>query len=119
MARIESARMEVFEQARAMLAMHEGAMQALAAPALPGAEPQAAPADSGLAMTPAQDLAFFARSSSWRCTACGRVQVFAQRVSVAHASPCACASIEFEPQRERSAAGAGSLEQVLPQILGQ
>jgi hypothetical protein len=56
--------------------------------------------DTGLAMTPAQAPAFFARSSSWRCTACGKVHVFANLVPVAVASPCTCASIEFEPQRE-------------------
>lgn len=56
--------------------------------------------DTGLVMTPAQAPAFFARSSSWRCTSCGKLHVFAQLVPVAVASPCSCASIEFEPQRE-------------------
>ncbi len=56
--------------------------------------------DTGLVMTPAQAPAFFARSSSWRCTACGKVHVFEQLVPLTHASPCTCASIEFEPQRE-------------------
>jgi hypothetical protein len=56
--------------------------------------------DTGLVMTPAQAPAFFARSSSWRCTSCGKVHVFESLVPVAVASPCSCASIEFEPQRE-------------------
>jgi hypothetical protein len=56
--------------------------------------------DTGLVMTPAQAPAFFARSSAWRCTGCGKVHVFPQLVPVAVASPCTCASIEFEPQRE-------------------
>jgi hypothetical protein len=56
--------------------------------------------DTGLVMTPAQAPAFFARSSSWRCTACGKVHVFEQLVPLSQASPCSCASIEFEPQRE-------------------
>ncbi len=56
--------------------------------------------DTGLAMTPAQAPAFFARASSWRCTGCGKVHVFEHLVPLSHASPCSCASIEFEPQRE-------------------
>lgn len=56
--------------------------------------------DTGLVMTPAQAPAFFARSSSWRCTACGKLHVFADLVPVSVASPCSCANIEFEPQRE-------------------
>lgn len=56
--------------------------------------------DTGLVMTPAQAPAFFARSSSWRCTGCGKVHVFPNLVPVSVASPCSCASIEFEPQRE-------------------
>ena len=56
--------------------------------------------DTGLVMTPAQAPAFFARSSAWRCTGCGKVHVFPQLVPVAVASPCTCAGIEFEPQRE-------------------
>jgi hypothetical protein len=56
--------------------------------------------DTGLAMTPAQAPAFFARASSWRCTSCGKVHVFEHLVPLSHASPCSCASIEFEPQRE-------------------
>ncbi|MEO8080154.1 MAG: hypothetical protein ABI641_06460 [Caldimonas sp.] len=56
--------------------------------------------DTGLVMNPAQAPAFFARSSSWRCTGCGKVHFFGQLVPVAVASPCTCASIEFEPQRD-------------------
>ncbi len=56
--------------------------------------------DTGLVMTPAQAPAFFARSSSWRCTACGKVHMFDDLVPVSVASPCTCANIEFEPQRE-------------------
>ena len=56
--------------------------------------------DTGLAMTPAQAPAFFARSAAWRCTSCGKVHAFVHRVPVATASPCSCAGIEFEPHRE-------------------
>ena len=56
--------------------------------------------DTGLVMTPAQAPAFFARSSSWRCTACGKVHMFDDLVPVSVASPCTCANIEFEPQRD-------------------
>ena len=56
--------------------------------------------DTGLVMTPAQAPAFFARASSWRCTSCGKVHVFEHLVPLSLASPCSCASIEFEPQRE-------------------
>jgi hypothetical protein len=57
-------------------------------------------AGTGLVMTAAQAAGFFARSSSWRCTGCGKVHVFAHVVPVVAASPCACASIEFEPRLE-------------------
>jgi hypothetical protein len=56
--------------------------------------------DTGLVMTPAQSAGFFARSASWRCTGCGKLHVFTQVVPVAAASPCTCASIEFEPRLE-------------------
>lgn len=59
---------------------------------------------TGLVMNPAQAPAFFARSSSWRCTGCREVHVFERLVSVAFASPCRCAGIEFEPLRELAAA---------------
>jgi hypothetical protein len=56
--------------------------------------------ETGLVMTPAQTAGFFARSSSWRCTGCGKIHVFAHVVPVVAASPCVCASIEFEPRLE-------------------
>ena len=43
--------------------------------------------DTGLVMTPAQAPDFFARSSSWRCTACGKVHVFEHLVPLSQASP--------------------------------
>lgn len=56
--------------------------------------------DTGLIMNPAQAPGFFARSASWRCMGCGKVHFFGQMVPVATASPCSCAGIEFEPQRD-------------------
>lgn len=65
--------------------------------------------DTGLVMNPAQAAAFFARSSSWRCTSCGKVHVFEERVAVSLASPCACAGIEFDPQRDLDFSGGPAL----------
>lgn len=96
---IESARVAVLKQARAMLGWHPPRLEHTPSFALLGSEREAASADHVLVITPAQDLAFFARSSAWRCTSCGKVHIFDERVSVVFASPCACTSIEFEPQR--------------------
>ena len=54
----------------------------------------------GLVVTAAQDLGFFARAANWRCASCGTVHRFEEQVPVSRVSPCACASIEFQPQRD-------------------
>ncbi len=97
---IEAARDAMIRQARALWSWRQ--------PALEG--PQRHPATSdgstmtfsgrGVVVTAAQDIGFFARSSSWRCTGCGRVHRFAERVPVVVASPCTCTGIEFEPHRD-------------------
>lgn len=101
MGRIESARVAVLQWSRSVLALRGRSLE--------GPDPGGAPVsdevdaifgDTGLVMTPAQTAGFFARSSSWRCTGCGKVHVFAHVVPVAAASPCTCASIEFEPRLE-------------------
>jgi len=101
MGRIESAREAVLQWSRSVLALR-GRM--LEGPPLPGTlspdEIDNILAENGLVMTPAQAAGFFARSASWRCTGCGKVHVFAHVVPVAAASPCVCASIEFEPRVE-------------------
>ncbi len=119
---IESARAAVFKRASAMLSWRQKELEGAPAPALLGNNLETALAGYGLVVTPAQDLAFFARSSAWRCTTCGKVHRFAERVSVVFASPCACASIEFEPQHEAFAsASAPALapELTLPALLTQ
>lgn len=101
MGRIESARLAVLEWSRAVLALRG---QGIGGPL--GIEKAATEfadtvfGETGLVMNPAQAPAFFARSSAWRCTGCGKVHFFGQLVPVSIASPCNCASIEFEPQRE-------------------
>jgi hypothetical protein len=99
MGRIESAREAVLQWSRSVLALRgrsiEGPLPDGAA--LPD---DALSGETGLVMTPAQTAGFFARSSSWRCTGCGKVHVFSQVVPVVAASPCVCASIEFEPRLE-------------------
>jgi len=97
MDRIEAAREAVLQWSRSVLALRGRSLEG------PGAESAAddtASGEIGLVMTPAQTAGFFARSSSWRCTGCGKVHVFAHVVPVVAASPCVCASIEFEPRLE-------------------
>ena len=100
MGRIADARAAVLDWSRSVLSVRGRAIEG------PNGAPGGAEfvdtvyGDTGLVMTPAQAPAFFARSSSWRCTGCGKVHVFEQLVPVSVASPCTCASIEFEPQRE-------------------
>jgi len=99
MGRIESAREAVLQWSRAVLALRGRSLEGPFASDSPDGI-DAIIGDTGLVMTPAQTAGFFARSSSWRCTGCGKVHVFAHVVSVAAASPCVCASIEFEPRVE-------------------
>lgn len=101
MGRIEAAREAVLQWSRSVLALRGRSIEGpLSAGGASADEIDAAFGDNGLVMTPAQTAGFFARSSSWRCTGCGKVHVFAHVVPVAAASPCACASIEFEPRLE-------------------
>ena len=101
MGRIADARAAVLDWSRTVLSLRGRLIQGPDRNGVPGAEfVDTVVGDTGLAMTPAQAPAFFARSSSWRCTSCGKVHVFEHLVPVAVASPCSCASIEFEPQRE-------------------
>jgi hypothetical protein len=100
MGRIADARAAVLDWSRTVLAQRGRAIEGPSSTAGQTEFVDTVIGDTGLAMTPAQAPAFFARSSSWRCTACGKVHVFANLVPVALASPCTCASIEFEPQRE-------------------
>jgi len=99
MNRIEAAREAVLQWSRSVLALRG---RSLEGPLVEGSAPadDAVSAETGLVMTPAQTAGFFARSSSWRCTGCGKVHVFAHVVPVVAASPCVCASIEFEPRLE-------------------
>lgn len=101
-----------------MLSWRERELEGGTAPALLGDGLETLPAGYGLVVTPAQDLAFFARSAAWRCTSCGKVHRFEDRVSVVFASPCACTSIEFEPQRDASGASMAP-ELTLPALLDQ
>jgi hypothetical protein len=101
MGRIESARAAVLQWSRAVLALRGRALDG----PLPVDAPPSDDVDTifdvtGLVMTPAQPAGFFARSSSWRCTGCGKVHMFSHVVPVVAASPCTCASIEFEPRLE-------------------
>ncbi len=96
---IDSVHVAVLRQARAMLGWPQPHFEISNAPVLLGNDVDTAVSAHALVVTPAQDLAFFARSSAWRCTSCGKVHSFAERVSVVFASPCVCTSIEFEPQR--------------------
>ena len=109
MSRIEVARSLVLEWSRSVLSHRPAANdESSTVVDLPG-EVQTVYGDTGLVMTPAQASAFFARSSSWRCTSCGKVHVFEERVSVTLASPCSCAGIEFDPQRELDFSGGPAL----------
>ena len=99
MGRIEAAREAVLQWSRSVLALRGRSLESpFGHAAAPGED--GAPGESGLVITPAQSAGFFARSSSWRCTGCGKVHVFAHVVPVVAASPCVCASIEFEPRLE-------------------
>ena len=101
MGRIADARAAVLDWSRTVLALRGRSIEGPGAAAGQSAEfVDTVYGETGLVMTPAQAPAFFARSSSWRCTACGKVHVFENLVAVSAASPCTCASIEFEPQRE-------------------
>ena len=101
MGRIADARAAVLDWSRTVLTMRGRAIEGPEGPDGASAEyVDTIFGDTGLVMTPAQAPAFFARSSLWRCTACGKVHAFEHLVPLSHASPCSCASIEFEPQRE-------------------
>jgi hypothetical protein len=101
MGRIADARAAVLDWSRTVLSIRGRTLEGPGAAGSEDAEfVDTVFGDTGLVMTPAQAPAFFARSSSWRCTSCGKVHVFPSLVPVAVASPCSCASIEFEPQRE-------------------
>ena len=106
MSRIEVARNDVLEWSRSVLSHHQPqAPQEQATSVELPSEVQTVYGDTGLVMTPAQAPAFFARSSSWRCTACGKLHTFQERVAVSLASPCSCTGIEFDPQRELDFSG--------------
>jgi len=105
MTRIEVARGVVLEWSRSVLSRQPAPTETLSTTANLSTDVATIFGDTGLVMTPAQAPAFFARSTSWRCTSCGKVHVFAERVSVSHASPCSCTGIEFDPQRELDFAG--------------
>ena len=101
MSRIEAAREAVLQWSRAVLALRGRSLEGPLPAGVPSQEElDTILGDTGLVMTPAQTAGFFARSASWRCTGCGKVHDFAQVVPVAAASPCVCASIEFEPRLE-------------------
>jgi hypothetical protein len=101
MSRIEAARQAVLQWSRAVLALRGRSLEGPLAAGMPSPEEiDTIFGETGLVMTPAQTAGFFARSSSWRCTGCGKVHAFAHVVPVAAASPCVCASIEFEPRLE-------------------
>ena len=99
MDRIEAAREAVLQWSRSVLALRGRSLEGPLVEGPPSLE-DGAPGETGLVMTPAQTAGFFARSSSWRCTGCGKIHVFAHVVPVVAASPCVCASIEFEPRLE-------------------
>jgi hypothetical protein len=101
MGRIEAAREAVLQWSQSVLALRGRSLQGPPSNgALSPDEIDTLFGEAGLVMTPAQSAGFFARSSSWRCTGCGKVHVFAHVVPVVAASPCVCASIEFEPRLE-------------------
>jgi hypothetical protein len=100
MGRIEAARAAVLQWSRSVLALRGRSLDGPLSADASAEDADLFASDNGLVMTPAQTAGFFARSSSWRCTGCGKVHVFTQLVPVAAASPCVCASIEFEPRME-------------------
>ena len=93
MGRIADARAAVLDWSRTVLSMRGRSIESSATS---GGEVtdfvDTVVGDTGLVMTPAQAPAFFARSSSWRCTGCGKVHLFDHMVPVSVASPCSCAS---------------------------
>jgi hypothetical protein len=105
MSRIEVARDAVLEWSRSVLSHRPPSQEQTTTSVELHNEVQTVYGDTGLVMTPAQAPAFFARSSSWRCTSCGKVHTFEQRVPVSLASPCSCTGIEFDPQRELDFSG--------------
>ena len=109
MSRIEVARGLVLEWSRSVLSQRPPTHGEPPTTVDMPNEVQTVYGDTGLVMTPAQTAAFFARSSSWRCTSCGKVHVFEERVSVSLASPCTCTGIEFDPQRELDFSGGPAL----------
>lgn len=98
MGRIADARAAVLDWSRTVLSLRGRSIEGAGGPSTEFVDTIFG--NTGLVMTPAQAPAFFARSSSWRCTGCGKVHAFEHLVPLALASPCSCASIEFEPQRE-------------------
>ena len=113
MGRIEAAREAVLQWSRSVLALRGRSLEGpFAADSQSADDVDAVIGDTGLVMTPAQTAGFFARSASWRCTGCGKVHVFAQLVPVVAASPCVCASIEFEPRVEVDFSWGSSQRQV-------
>jgi len=115
---IESTRIAVFKRALAMLSWRQEGGSGRSS-ALLGSDLETTDGGYGLVITPAQDLAFFARSAAWRCTSCGKVHRFDERVAVVFASPCVCTSIEFEPQRDDAFASVIAPELTLPALLTQ
>lgn len=116
---IASTRIAVFKRALAMLSWRQEGGPDKPTTALLGNDIDTANGGYGLVITPAQDLAFFARSAAWRCTSCGKVHRFDERVAVVFASPCVCTSIEFEPQRDDAFASIVAPELTLPALLTQ
>lgn len=100
MGRIEAARAAVLQWSRSVLALRGRSIEGPLAGVAADDDLDTIIEDTGLVMTPAQTAGFFARSASWRCTGCGKVHEFSHVVPVAVASPCTCASIEFEPRLE-------------------
>lgn len=100
MGRIEAAREAVLQWSRSVLALRGRSIEGPLAGVAADDDLDTIIEDTGLVMTPAQTAGFFARSASWRCTGCGKVHEFSHVVPVAAASPCTCASIEFEPRLE-------------------
>ena len=95
---MSATQIQVFRRARALLSLRRQHSDTPGMPLL--GDYVDADVGGGFVMSPAQHLAFFARSTSWRCTGCGKVHAFTHLVPVTAASPCTCASIEFEPRLE-------------------
>ncbi|HZV93446.1 MAG TPA: hypothetical protein VFF72_09525 [Caldimonas sp.] len=97
---MQAARDAVVRQARALWSWRQATLEGAGRSVSMSDGGEAPFTGHGLVVTAAQDLGFFARSSTWRCTRCSRVHRFSDRVPVIAASPCRCASIEFEPHRD-------------------